>query len=73
VFDEEHEQLDQTANESNLHTLGGIGGHNVVIICLPAGQLGNNFATAVTIQIKLKARSEHLDNPGCFLEAFGLK
>jgi nucleoside phosphorylase len=30
--------------------LGSIGGHNVAIVCLPAGRIGNNPATAVSTQ-----------------------
>jgi hypothetical protein len=38
---------------TNLYTLGRIGEHNVVIACLPAGQIGNNSAAAVAMQMKL--------------------
>jgi nucleoside phosphorylase len=52
MLDEEHDDLDQDTNDSNLYTLGNIGKHNVVIACLPAGQTGNNSAAAVAVQMK---------------------
>jgi hypothetical protein len=30
-------------NDTNLYTFGRIGGHNVVIACRPAGQMGKNL------------------------------
>jgi nucleoside phosphorylase len=41
-------------NETFLYTLGRIGDHNVVITCLPAGQLGTNSAAAAAAQMKPK-------------------
>ncbi|OCL01375.1 purine and uridine phosphorylase [Glonium stellatum] len=52
MLDEEHESLDQDANDTNIYTLGRIGDHNVVISCLPAGQTGTNSAAAVAVQMK---------------------
>jgi nucleoside phosphorylase len=52
MLDEEHDDLDQLTNDTNLYTLGSIGKHNVVIACLPAGQMGNNSAAAVAVQMK---------------------
>lgn len=52
MLDEEHEDLEQDENDSNLYSLGSIGGHNVVLACLPAGQTGNNSAAAVAMQMK---------------------
>jgi nucleoside phosphorylase len=37
-----------------LYTLGRIGEHNVVIACLPPGQMGTNSAAAAAIQMKSK-------------------
>jgi nucleoside phosphorylase len=54
MLDEEHQDLPQDANKTNLYTLGHIGEHNVVIACLPAGQKGNTPAAAVAIQMKSK-------------------
>jgi hypothetical protein len=44
MLDEEHDDLgrDLGDNDENLYALGSIGGHNVAIVCLPAGQIGNN-------------------------------
>ena len=52
MLDEEHEELEQDENDSNLYTLGSIGEHKVVLVCLPAGQTGNNSAAAVAMQMK---------------------
>ena len=35
ILDEEHHDLPQDRNDSNIYTLGRIGEHNVVIACLP--------------------------------------
>lgn len=54
LLDEEHCNLkrDLTDNDQNLYTLGSIGGHNVVIVCLPTGRIGNNPAAAVAAQLR---------------------
>lgn len=52
MLDEEHEDLVQKSNDSNIYTLGCIGPHNVVLACLPAGQMGTNSAAAVAMQMK---------------------
>jgi nucleoside phosphorylase len=52
MLDEEHQGLPQDANDSNIYTLGRMGGHNIVIACLPAGQMGNNSAAPVAVQMK---------------------
>src|SRR5579859_714311 len=54
MLDEEHQDLPQYGNDTNLYTLGRIGDHNVVIACLPAGQMGTNSAAAVAMQMKSK-------------------
>jgi nucleoside phosphorylase len=51
MLDEEH-QNGQDPNDTNLYTLGRIGGHNVVIACLPAGRVGTNSAAVVAMQMK---------------------
>ena len=60
MLDEEHPPLDQAAGDTNLYTLGRIGYHNVVIACLPAGQIGTNSAAAVATQIKASFKSVQL-------------
>jgi nucleoside phosphorylase len=54
MLDEEHRDLerDPTDNDENLYALGSIGGHNVVIVCLPAGRIGNNPAAVVATQLR---------------------
>ncbi|KAJ5151145.1 kinesin light chain [Penicillium canariense] len=52
MLDEEHQDLASNSNDSNIYMLGCIGGHNVVLACLPAGQTGTNSAATVAIQMK---------------------
>jgi len=56
MLDKEHADLDRDPNDNdndeNLYTLGSIGGHNIVIVCLPAGWIGNNPAAAVATQMR---------------------
>ncbi|KAH8728938.1 nucleoside phosphorylase domain-containing protein [Phaeosphaeriaceae sp. PMI808] len=52
MLDEEHEDLERDDNDENLYSLGSIAGHNVVIVCLPAGRIGNNPAAAVATQTR---------------------
>jgi nucleoside phosphorylase len=54
MLDEEHQDLPQDPTDSNIYTFGRIGEHNVVISCLPAGQMGNNSAAAVAMQMKAR-------------------
>src|SRR3954451_15600777 len=57
MLDEEHQNLPQHDHDTNLYTLGRIGDHNVVIACLPAGQIGTNSAAAVAVEMKWKFKS----------------
>ena len=54
MLDEEHDDLerDLADNDENLYALGSIGGHNVAIVCLPAGRIGNNPAAVVATQMR---------------------
>jgi nucleoside phosphorylase len=54
MLDEEHHDLerDPADNDDNLYALGSIGGHNVAIVCLPAGRIGNNPAAVVATQLR---------------------
>ena len=54
LLDKEHGNQPQDPNDTNLYTLGRMGEHNVVIACLPAGQIGPGAAAAVAVQMKLK-------------------
>jgi nucleoside phosphorylase len=54
MLDEEHHdpKHDPADNDDNLYALGSIGGHNVAIVCLPAGRIGNNPAAVVATQLR---------------------
>jgi nucleoside phosphorylase len=58
MLDEEHEDLERDVddNDENLYYLGSIAGHNVAIVCLPAGRIGNNPAAVVATQMKATFR-----------------
>jgi nucleoside phosphorylase len=53
VLDEQHFNIQRNAGDKdeNLYTLGSIRGHNVAIVCLPAGRIGNNPAATVATQM----------------------
>jgi nucleoside phosphorylase len=55
MLDEEHHDLerDPADNDENLYAFGSISGHNVVIVCLPAGRIGNNPAAVVATQLRV--------------------
>jgi len=52
MLDEEHEDIERDDDDENLYSLGSVAGHNVVIVCLPAGRIGNNPAAAVATQMR---------------------
>ena len=54
VLDEEHDDLPQDAGHSNVYVLGRISDHNVVVVCLPAGQYGTNSAASVLEHMRFK-------------------
>ena len=56
ILDEEYESSDDTTQ----YTLGRIGRHNVVVICLPAGQIGTNAAAASATEMRGKFPSLHI-------------
>ncbi|KAL4880275.1 nucleoside phosphorylase domain-containing protein [Aspergillus karnatakaensis] len=47
-----HLELTATEDDENTYVLGGIGQHNIVIACLPAGVYGTTSATAVALQMR---------------------
>lgn len=53
VLDEVYEEP-ETNDATTRYTLGRVGKHNVVIICLPAGQIGNNTAAAATAALRAR-------------------
>ncbi|KIX03045.1 uncharacterized protein Z518_06595 [Rhinocladiella mackenziei CBS 650.93] len=54
MLDEEHHDLPRDANHPNIYTLGRVNHHNIVIVCLPAGQIGPSSAATVVGQMKSK-------------------
>jgi nucleoside phosphorylase len=52
MLDEEHAPLPLYPHDNNTYTLGRIGKHNVVIACLPAGQMGNNSTATVASEMR---------------------
>ncbi|KKP00157.1 hypothetical protein THAR02_07741 [Trichoderma harzianum] len=51
MLDIEHEPLSQPNHDHNTYTLGSIGKHNIVIACLPSGEIGNNAAANIVTQM----------------------
>lgn len=51
MLDEEHDDLPKPPNDHNTYTLGSIGEHNIVIACLPEGEVGNNAAATVATRM----------------------
>jgi nucleoside phosphorylase len=52
MLDEEHLPLDlYDVDDINQYVLGRIGKHNIVITCLPAGQMGTSPAIATAVQM----------------------
>lgn len=52
MLDEEDETPQLDINDTNIYTCGRIGDHNVVIACLPAGQMGTHSAATVAAHMK---------------------
>lgn len=52
LLDEEHETPEYEPRDTNIYTCGRVGHHNVVVACLPAGQIGTNSAATVAMQMK---------------------
>jgi nucleoside phosphorylase len=53
MLDEEHDNCDRDIDDT-VYCMGSMAGHNVVIVCLPAGCIGNNPAAAVGAQMRAK-------------------
>ncbi|KAH6668468.1 nucleoside phosphorylase domain-containing protein [Halenospora varia] len=51
MLDETHPDLRKQPNDHNAYTLGRIGEHNVVIACLPKGEIGNNNSATVAARM----------------------
>jgi nucleoside phosphorylase len=51
MLDEEHRDLSQPLSDHNTYSLGRIGLHNVVIACLPKGDIGTISAATVSTRM----------------------
>lgn len=52
MLDEKHDPLPiSNPHDANSYTLGAIGKHNVVVVCLPEGDIGTNSAASVIMQL----------------------
>ncbi|KAF5656484.1 ankyrin repeat-containing protein [Fusarium heterosporum] len=47
MLDQKHTDLPKPAKDPNTYTLGSIGGHNIVIACLPEGEIGPHIAATI--------------------------
>lgn len=54
ILDDEHQDLLQDATDINTILFWSCREHNVVVACLPAGQLGTSSVAAVASQMKSK-------------------
>jgi nucleoside phosphorylase len=54
MLDDKHEDALREVgdNDQNVYCMGSVAGHNVVIVCLPAGHIGNNPAATVATQLR---------------------
>lgn len=52
MLDEVHRALPTHTDDSNTYVLGKVGGHNVIIACLPDDQYGTNNATNVVTNMR---------------------
>ncbi|KAI8939797.1 hypothetical protein NX059_003536 [Plenodomus lindquistii] len=54
MLDEEHAEAIREVgnNDENVYCMGSVAGHNVVIVCLPSGHIGNNPAATVATQMQ---------------------
>ncbi|KAF2398552.1 kinesin, partial [Trichodelitschia bisporula] len=52
MLDEEHQSLPRHVPDSNIYVLGNIGEHNIVLVSLPAGQMGTTPAASVVARMQ---------------------
>lgn len=57
MLDAIHETLPRSENDTNAYTMGSIGPHNIVLVCLPSGRYGNNNAANVASNLRRTFRS----------------
>jgi nucleoside phosphorylase len=51
MLDETHPDLPRPPNDHNSYTLGRVSGHNVVVACLPEGEMGTNNSATVAARM----------------------
>ncbi|CAG7917498.1 unnamed protein product [Penicillium olsonii] len=51
MLDTLHDRLSQPTSDHNTYTLGSVGGHNLVVACLPSGVYGTTSAAIVLAQM----------------------
>ena len=51
MLDERHSDLQNQRNDPNVYNLGSIGPHNIVIACLPMGDIGSNAAATIATRM----------------------
>ncbi|KAL6832323.1 ankyrin repeat-containing domain protein [Trichoderma camerunense] len=52
MLDEKYDSLPiSNSTDTNSYTLGAIGKHNIVLVCLPEGEIGTNSAASVIMQL----------------------
>ena len=51
MLDQRHADLPKPQNDHNTYTLGSIGDHKVVIVCLPKGRYGTNSAATIATRM----------------------
>ena len=51
MLDQKHADLPKPQHDHNAYTLGRVGEHNIVIACLPKGEVGNNAAATVVTRM----------------------
>jgi nucleoside phosphorylase len=59
MLDEEHHGLQRDPADKTLYAFGSIGEHNVAIVCLPAGRIGNNLTAMVAVQMQAFLNTDH--------------
>lgn len=52
MLEQIHPSLPQAPSDQNSYTLGGISGHNLVLVCLPSGSYGTTSAATVLSQMR---------------------
>jgi nucleoside phosphorylase len=54
MLDEKHDDFtfETRTKDENIYCMGSVAGHNVVIVCLPAGHIGTNPAAHVATQLQ---------------------